>query len=172
MAKNQGVRGARMNSVQMVEQLARQVADEMSLELVEVTLQKESRGKCLCVFVDKEGGLTLNDCESYHRKLQPMLEEVDYDIMEVSSPGVDRPIKNQRDFEKNRGSQVEVKLFAPVNGAKLYQGALTAMDEKTVVITDAEGAELSFERKAVALIKPVLDLDMDDIEDIALGDEE
>jgi len=158
--------------VQMVEQLARQVADEMSLELVEVTLQKESRGKCLCVFVDKEGGLTLNDCESYHRKLQPMLEEVDYDIMEVSSPGVDRPIKNQRDFEKNRGSQVEVKLFAPVNGAKLYQGALTAMDEKTVVITDAEGAELSFERKAVALIKPVLDLDMDDIEDIALGDEE
>ena len=172
MAKNQGVRGARMNFVQMVEQLARQVADEMSLELVEVTLQKESRGKCLCVFVDKEGGLTLNDCESYHRKLQPMLEEVDYDIMEVSSPGVDRPIKNQRDFEKNRGSQVEVKLFAPVNGAKLYQGALTAMDEKTVVITDAEGAELSFERKAVALIKPVLDLDMDDIEDIALGDEE
>ena len=124
------------------------------------------------MFVDKEGGLTLNDCESYHRRLQPMLEEVDYDIMEVSSPGVDRPIKNQRDFEKNRGSQVEVKLFAPVNGAKLYQGALTAMDDKAVVITDAEGAELSFERIAVALIKPVLDLDMDDIEDIALGDEE
>ena len=172
MAKNQGARGVKMNSVQMVEQLARQVADEMSLELVEVTLQKESRGKCLCVFVDKEGGLTLNDCESYHRKLQPMLEEVDYDIMEVSSPGVDRPIKNQRDFERNRGSQVEVKLFAPVNGSKLYQGALTAMDEKTVVITDDEGAEISFERKAVALIKPVLDLDMDDIEDIALGDEE
>ena len=172
MAKNQGARGVRMNSVQMVEQLAQQVADELALELVEVTLQKESRGKCLCIYVDKDGGLTLNDCEAYHRRLQPMLEEVDYDIMEVSSPGVDRPIKNQRDFEKNRGSQVEVKLFAPVGGAKLYQGALTAMDDKSVVITDAEGAEISFERKAVALIKPVLDLDMDDIEDIALGDEE
>ena len=161
-----------MNSVQTVEQFAQAVADELKLELVEVTLQKESRGKCLCVYVDKEGGLTLNDCEAYHRRLQPMLEDIDYDIMEVSSPGVDRPIKNQRDFEKQRGNQVEVKLFAPVNGSKLYQGALTAMDEKTVTITDDEGAEITFERKAVALIKPVFDPDVDELEDIALGDEE
>ena len=172
MAKNQTARGVKMNSVHMVEQLAQQIADEMSLELVEVSLQKESRGKCLCIFVDKEGGLTLNDCESYHRRLQPMLEEVDYDIMEVSSPGVDRPVKNQRDFEKNRGKQVEVKLFAPLNGAKLYQGALTEMDEKSVTITDDDGSPIIFERKAVALIKPVLDLDIDDMEEIALGDEE
>lgn len=172
MAKNQGARGAKMNSVHMVEKLAQEVADELALELVEVSLQKESRGKCLCVYVDKEGGLTLDDCERYHRRLQPMLEDVDYDIMEVSSPGVDRPIKNQRDFEKQRGSQVEIKLFAPINGAKLYQGALTAMDDKTVTITDAEDSEITFERKAVALIKPVIDLDADDIEDIALGDEE
>ena len=172
MAKNQGARGAKMNSVQTVEQFAQAVADELKLELVEVTLQKESRGKCLCVYVDKEGGLTLNDCEAYHRRLQPMLEDIDYDIMEVSSPGVDRPIKNQRDFEKQRGNQVEVKLFAPVNGSKLYQGALTAMDEKTVTIADDEGAEITFERKAVALIKPVFDPDVDELEDIALGDEE
>ena len=172
MAKNQGARGVKMNSVQMVEQLAQQVADEMSLELVEVTLQKESRGKCLCVFVDKEGGLTLNDCESYHRRLQPMLEEVDYDIMEVSSPGVDRPIKNQRDFEKNRGQQVEVKLFAPLNGSKLYQGALADMDDKQVTIALSEEEEITFERKAVAIIKPVLDLDIEDFADAEFGEEE
>ena len=172
MAKNQGAHSAKLNSVQTVEAFAQAVADEMNLELVEVTLQKESRGKCLCVYVDKDGGLTLNDCEAYHRRLQPMLEAVDYDIMEVSSPGVDRPIKNQRDFEKQRGNQVEVKLFAPVNGAKLYQGALTAMDEKNVTITGADGEELTFERKAVALIKPVFDPDIDELEDIALGDEE
>ena len=172
MAKNQSAHGVKINSVQMVEQLAQKVADELGLELVEVTLQKESRGKCLCIYVDKDGGLTLNDCEAYHRRVQPMLEGVDYDIMEVSSPGVDRPIKNQRDFEKNRGSQVEVKLFAPLNGSKLYQGALEAMDEKSVTIAVSEEESLTFERKAVALIKPVLDLDMDDIEDIALGDEE
>lgn len=90
----------------------------MNLELVEVTLQKESRGKCLCVYVDKEGGLSLDDCERYHKRLQPMLEDVDYDIMEVSSPGADRPVKTRRDFEKHRGELVEVRLFAARDGAK------------------------------------------------------
>jgi len=99
---------------------------------------------------------------------------VDYDIMEVSSPGVDRPIKNMRDFEKNRGKLVEVRLFAPLNGAKLYQGALSDMTDKTVTIA-SEGEEIVFERKAVALIKPVYDPDIADFEDdeaITLEDEE
>lgn len=91
------------SAVGEVERRARAVAEEMNLELVEVTLQKESRGKCLCVYVDKEGGLSLDDCERYHKRLQPMLEDVDYDIMEVSSPGADRPVKTRRDFEKHRG---------------------------------------------------------------------
>lgn len=172
MAKNQGARGAKPNTVHTVETYAQTVADELQLELVEVTLQKESRGKCLCVYVDKEGGLTLDDCERYHKRLQPMLEAVDYDIMEVSSPGVDRPIKNQRDFEKNRGAEVEVKLFAPLNGAKLYTGALTDLTDQSVTITDAQGETLTFERKAVALIKPVVDLEADDFAAIELEEEE
>ena len=60
MAKNRGAQGAKMNSLHFVEQCAQAVADEMQLELVEVTLQKESRGKCLCVYVDKEGGFSLD----------------------------------------------------------------------------------------------------------------
>ena len=172
MAKNHGAQGARMNSVQMVEKLAQKVADEMGLELVEVTLQKESRGKCLCIYVDKDGGLTLNDCEKYHKQVQPLFEDVDYDIMEVSSPGVDRPIKNQRDFERHRGDMVEVKLFAPLNGSKLYQGSLTAMDDATVTITDADDEAITFERKAVAIIKPMVDLEEEDFADVVLDDEE
>ena len=171
MAKNRGARGAKMNSLHFVEQCAQAVADEMSLELVEVTLQKESRGKCLCVYVDKEGGFSLDDCEKYHKRLQPMLDAVDYDIMEVSSPGVDRPIKNLRDFEKNRGNQVEVKLFAPLNGAKLYQGALTDMTDTTVTITLSDEETLTFERKSVALIKPVIELDEDDFADVTFDEE-
>jgi len=171
MAKKNGAQSARGNSVHLVEQRADAVAQEMALELVEVTLQKESRGKCLCVYVDKEGGLSLDDCERYHKRLQPMLEDIDYDIMEVSSPGVDRPIKTMRDFEKNRGNLVEVKLFAPLNGAKLYQGALSAMDETTVSIEAGEET-LTFERKGVALIKPVIELDEDDFADITLDEEE
>ena len=172
MAKNHGAQGARMNSVQMVEKLAQKVADELGLELVEVTLQKESRGKCLCLYVDKDGGITLDDCERFHKQVQPLFEDVDYDIMEVSSPGVDRPIKNMRDFERHKGDMVEVKLFAPVNGSKLYQGALTAMDDATVTITDAEDAAITFERKAVAIIKPMVDLEEEDFADVVLDDEE
>lgn len=172
MAKTHGANGARMNSVQMIEQRAQKVADELGFELVEVTLQKESRGKCLCVYVDKEGGFSLDDCEKYHKRLQPMLDDIDYDIMEVSSPGVDRPIKTQRDFERCCGQMVEVRLFAPLNGAKVYQGRLSGMDDATVTITDESENELSFERKAVALIKPVLDLEDADFADIDLEDEE
>lgn len=172
MAKNHGAQGVRKNSVQMIEELAQKVADQLGLELVEVTLQKESRGKCLCVYVDKEGGISLDDCEKYHKLLQPMYEDVDYDIMEVSSPGVDRPIKNQRDFERHRGGMVEVKLFAPLNGAKLYQGRLTAMDDSSVTITDDTGEALAFERRAVAIIKPVVDLEETDFEDVVLDAED
>jgi len=172
MAKNHGAQGVRKNSAQMIEELAQKVADQLGLELVEVTLQKESRGKCLCVYVDKEGGISLDDCEKYHKLLQPMYEDVDYDIMEVSSPGVDRPIKNQRDFERHRGDMVEVKLFAPLNGAKLYQGKLTAMDDGSVTITDDAGEALTFERKAVAIIKPMVDLEDTDFEDVVLDGEE
>ena len=172
MAKNRGAQGAKMNSVQMVEKLAQQVADELGLELVEVTLQKESRGKCLCIYVDKEGGLTLDDCEKYHKQVQPLFEDVDYDIMEVSSPGVDRPIKNMRDFERHKGDMVEVKLFAPLNGSKLYQGTLTAMDDISVTIASAGDEAITFERKAVAIIKPMVDLEEEDFADVVLDDEE
>ena len=84
---------ASRSAVQDVERLAQRLADEQGVELVEVSLQKESRGKCLLVFIDREGGIGLDDCEKYHRALQPLVEDVDYDIMEVSSAGMDRPIK-------------------------------------------------------------------------------
>ena len=124
----------------------------------------------VCIFIDKEGGLSLDDCERYHKQLQPLIEDVDYDFLEVSSPGLDRPIKTLRDFEKNRDALVEVKLFAPQMGSKLHQGFLKMMDDDTVTI-EADGESLTFERKAVAIIKPVILLDDEDFaEDAALDD--
>ena len=107
MAKKGNAGSGKAASVHAVEERAAKVADALSLELVEVVLQKESRGKCLCIFIDKEGGLSLDDCERYHKQLQPLIEDVDYDFLEVSSPGLDRPIKTLRDFEKNRDALVE-----------------------------------------------------------------
>ena len=150
--------------IQNVEKIALQLACELQLELVEVAMQKESRGKCLCVYLDKDGGLTLDDCEKYHKRLQPLIESVDYDFLEVSSPGIDRPIKTKRDFEKNQGAMVTVKLFASEDGSKLHQGLLHAMDEASIVILMEDGTEKGFLRKNVAVVKPVIELDFDNDE--------
>ena len=156
---------ASRSAVQDVERLAQQLADEQGVELVEVSLQKESRGKCLLVFIDREGGISLDDCEKYHRALQPLVDDVDYDIMEVSSAGMDRPIKTRRDFEKNRDALVEVRLFAAQNGSKLFQGLLKDFTDEQVVLQPAEGETLVFPRRAVAIVRPVIDFDEDDLPD-------
>ena len=85
---------------------------------------------------------------------------------------MDRPIKNMRDFERHRGDNVEVRLFAPLNGSKLYQGSLTAMDEASVTITGAAGEAITFERRNVAIVKPVVELKEEDFADAALDGEE
>ena len=152
------------NSAQSLEEIAARVAQEQQLELVEVALQKESRGKCLCIYVDKEDGISLDDCERYHKAIQPLLESVDYDFLEVSSPGVDRPIKTRRDFEKNRDGLVELRLFAPVDGVKICQGYLTDWNDEQVTLTMEDGATRAYPRKAVALLKPVVIFEDDEEE--------
>jgi len=168
----------RGSSAHTVERVGQPIAVEMNLEWVEVTFQKESRGMCLCIYLDKEGGLTLDDCERFHKRVQPLLDAVDYDFLEVSSPGIDRPIKTQRDFEKNKGKLVEVKLYAPVEGAKLHRGFLRSMDDESVALSRSAGDALAgdtevgdeetlitFNRSAVAIIKPIIDIDMEGMED-------
>lgn len=166
MAKKNGAAQAARPSQQAVERIAEPLAKELGLELVEVTFQKESRGKCLCIYLDKEGGLTLDDCEGYHKRIQPLLEDVDYDFLEVSSPGADRPIKTPRDIEKSLGKRVEARLFAPVGGSKLYQGCLQAMDEDAVTLLLDGGESAQFPRKAVALVRPVISLEGLEEEDL------
>lgn len=89
-----------------MEPKAQRLADKLGFELVDVTLDKESTGNYLRVYIDKPEGISLDDCEVYHRALQPLVEDYDYDFMEVSSPGVDRPLKKDRDFERALGSEV------------------------------------------------------------------
>lgn len=143
-------------SLQAVEEIAARVATEQSMELVEVALQKIPQGKTLCIYVDQPNGVTLDDCERFHKAVLPFLEDVEYDFLEVSSPGVDRPIKTLRDFEKNRDGLVELKLFAPLEGVKTFEGILHAMDEQQVTLLLPDGSEKAFSRKTVAIIKPVI----------------
>ena len=151
----------------VVEPKCQRLADELGYELVDVSLDKEDTGKYLRLYIDKPEGISLDDCERYHRAIQPQLESYDYDFLEVSSPGVDRPLKKDRDFERALGLEVAVHLYKPEDGAKIHTGILTAYDEKEVVIT-VGGEEKRFVRRSTALVKPVVD--MDGVEDVDLSD--
>ncbi len=137
--------------------LCERTAQKLGYELCDAAIEKEPTGRYLRIYIDTEGGITLDDCEKYHRAVQPSLENFDYDFLEVCSPGIDRPLKTKRDIEKSLGMLVEARLYKPVNGSKAMQGLLMAMDEEKVVLQcGEESVELS--RKAVAQVRLVPDL--------------
>ncbi len=144
-------------------------AEQLGYELVDVSLDKEDTGKYLRIYIDKPEGITLDDCERYHRAIQPQLESYDYDFLEVSSPGIDRPLKKDRDFERAMGMEVEVRLFKAIDGSKEFQGELIGYDKEEVVLMIA-GEEKRFGRRAASLIKPVVD--MDGVQDVDLDEGE
>lgn len=141
---------------------AQKLADELQMELVDVELVKEPTGRFLRFYIDKEGGVTLEQLEAFHRRLQPLVEAVDYDFMEVSSPGADRPLKTQRDFDRAMGTRVEVKTYRPVYGAKRFAGELAGLEGERILL-DADGQRLAFERRDVALVRPLIEFDEDDL---------
>ena len=147
----------------VVTPLCQKLADKMNYELVDAELVKEGPGRYLRIYIDRPGGISLDELEKFHREIQPQLDRVDYDFLEVCSPGLDRPLKKDRDFEHALGGKVEVRLFKPVDGKKLFEGALRAWNAETVTIEDAAGLR-EFPRRGVALIKPVIEIDLDDDE--------
>ncbi|MBQ8619161.1 MAG: ribosome maturation factor RimP [Clostridia bacterium] len=151
----------------VVEPKCQRLADEMGYELVDVALDKEDSGKYLRIYIDKEAGIDLNDCEKYHRAIQPQLESYDYDFLEISSPGLDRPLKKDKDFERAMGMEVEAKFFKAIDGQKEFAGELVGYDKESFTLL-LGGEEKSFQRKAASLIKPVVD--MDGMQDVDLGD--
>ena len=100
--------------------------------------------------------------------MRPIADAVDYDFMEVSSPGIDRPLKKDRDFERALGSEIEVRLFKAMDGAKVVTGVLAGLENGEIVLDTPEG-EKRIPRKAAALVKPVVD--MEGIEEVDLSGE-
>lgn len=140
-----------------IEQLVLPITELNNLELVDVEYVKEGGEFFLRVYIDKEGGVSLNECELVTRALNPILDEKDpikdnY-YLEVSSPGLDRPLKKDKDFVKYQGRDVEIKLYKPMNGSKVYEGELVGLteDKNIKVIIDKE--EVEFNKKDVALIR-------------------
>ncbi len=153
------------NTLVSVERTAIRLAEELGYEWIDLELVKEPAGRFLRFYIDKEGGISLDDVEAFHRRIQPYAENIDYDYMEVSSPGIDRPLKKPRDFERAQGKEIEVKLYKPMDGAKLFTGVLIGLEDGRIVIDDA-GERREFDQKAVALARCVLNVDEDMLNDI------
>jgi ribosome maturation factor RimP len=151
-------------SVSQARLLAQRLADEMEYELVDVELVKEPAGRFLRFYVDRGEGVSLDELEAFHRKIQPLVDGVDFDYMEVSSPGADRPLKTERDFARAEGIEVELRTYRPVDGAKVFRGALKGLENDQITITSGEGT-LSFDRKEVAIVRPFIELNEDDLID-------
>ena len=153
--------------VREAKQIAQRIADEMQVELVDVELVKEPTGHFLRFYVDRPDGIALNDLEAFHRRILPLVERVEYDYMEVSSPGADRPLKTERDFERAQGMMVELKTYRAVNGQKEFQGELAGLIDGEVVIGTVGGERLSFPQKSVAVVRPLIEFDEEDLQDDA-----
>ena len=134
----------------------------LGYEIVEVTYKKEYGTPTLTFFidVDREGGITLDDCEKVSKTIDPILDEADitngvaYNL-NVSSPGIDRPLKTERDFKKNKDKMIEIGFYAPINGKKKVEGKLLNWDEESVTVQVGKNTE-TFEKKAISIIKPVI----------------
>lgn len=149
---------AKQSALAKAQQALCALADELGLEFVDAQLKKEPEGMFLRVFVDKEGGLGLDACEAYHRRCIPLLEEVEYDYLECSSPGIDRPLKRERDYQKHLGEQIEVRLFSKKEGQKVFCGVLQQYENGAIVLGCPDGGK-RFELKEIALARPVIDYD-------------
>ena len=147
--------------------IAERIAAEMQLELVDVELVKEPAGRFLRFYIEKPDGVALDDLEAFHRRILPLVERVEYDYMEVSSPGADRPLKSERDFERARGTVVELKTYRPVNGGKQFSGELAGLENGEVVIATEAGETLRFPLKEVAIVRPLIEFDEEDLQDDA-----
>ena len=149
------------------ERLVLPVTEEKGLELVDVEFVKEAGNFYLRVYADKEGGITINDCEAVSRALSEMLDREDYIeesyILEVSSPGLMRPLKKEKDYARSLGKAVEVKTYqmkeAPgfKQKQKDFTGILKSYDKDTVTIETEENMEITFTKQEIALIRLAFD---------------
>lgn len=144
------------------EELLMPILEANGFELVDVEYVKEGSSWYLRAYIDKPGGIAINDCELVSRALSDLLDKEDYIedayILEVSSPGLLRPIKKDKDFERNMNKEIEIHLFKMVNKKKEFVGALISYDAEKVTI-QTEDEEMTFNRKETALIRPYIEFD-------------
>ena len=151
-----------MSVKESVTELVTPILEELGYELVEVTYKKEHDAMHLTVYIDteKEGGITLDDTEIVANAIDAPLDELDPTsgapyVLNVSSPGLDRPLKTEKDFLKKVGSEIEVSLYASIGGKKKFLGTLRDCKDGIISLETKEG-DLEISMKDIALAKPYI----------------
>ena len=143
------------------EELITPILDRMNFELVDVEYVKEGGTWYLRAYIDKEGGITVNDCEAVAREMNEILDREDFVedsyVFEVSSPGLGRPLKKEKDYIRSMGKEVEIRTYRAINRENEFYGILSAYDENTVTIKTEDGTEMTFEKSDIALIRLAFD---------------
>ncbi|MDE6956834.1 MAG: ribosome maturation factor RimP [Lachnospiraceae bacterium] len=146
---------------QKTEEILLPIVEEYGFELVDVEYVKEGSAWYLRSYIDKPGGISIDDCEKVSRRLSDILDEKDYIddtyIMEVSSPGLGRPLKKEKDFKRSLGEEVEIRTYRMIDKQKEFTGILKEYDAGTVTIQLEDETMKTFEKGEIALIRLAFD---------------
>lgn len=148
------------NYEEKTEQLILPILEQLNFELVDVEYVKEGGTWYLRAYIDKEGGITVNDCETVARQMNELLDREDFVeesyVFEVSSPGLGRHLKKEKDYIRNMGKELEVRTYRAVNHKKEFYGYLKAYDTDSVTIESEEEGQMVFKRSDIALIRQAI----------------
>ncbi len=143
------------------EALLQPLMKEHQFELVDVEYVKEGSTWYLRAYIDKPGGITIDDCELISRSLSDLLDEQDFIedsyTLEISSPGLGRALKKDKDFDRSIGKKVEIKTYRPIDSRKEFTGILKRYDKNTVVIAEEDAGERALARSDIAQIRLAFD---------------
>lgn len=144
----------------IVQEKVNPVIEELGYEVVDLEYVKQADGMNLIFYIDCDNGVTIDDCEKVSKVIDPILDELNPTddqpyTLSVSSPGIDRPLKNDRDFKRNIGKEIEVTLFSKINGKKNFKGVLKNFDDKNLIILTAD-QDITLSREKIAHIVPII----------------
>ena len=146
---------------QKAEEMILPIVEANGFELVDVEYVKEGQNWYLRAYIDKKGGITVDDCEIVSRAFSDKLDENDFIedayILEVSSPGLGRPLKKEKDYQRSMGKELEIRTYRAVNRRKEFYGVLTTYDEDSVTIEEEDGTPRTFAKTDISLIRLAFD---------------
>lgn len=161
MKKGSVILSKREGYEQKTEEILIPITEEYGYELVDVEYVKEGSTWYLRAYIDKPGGISIDDCEAVSRRLSTILDEKDFIddsyILEVSSPGLGRPLKKEKDFKRSLGEEVEIRTYRMIDKQKEFTGVLKDYDKDSVTVVFCDGTERIFDKGDIALIRLAFD---------------